>query len=131
MFLRMGCTTPDGLDIRQEQFCKMWMSVEDTISTSLDERVRNAGWHFLWLEDAYSCHGIGMTEASAIAKAITRALSQVKNRFNAAELDSIKISKYPGLWVARITLHARHIQHHASLSLIDEITIRQLAAANK
>jgi len=98
------------------------------MSTALDEKVRNAGWHFMWLEDAHSSHSVGATETSAVTKAIARALNRIKDRFNAAELESIKISKYPGFRIAKITLHTRHIQQHASLGLVDEMTIRQLAA---
>jgi hypothetical protein len=128
MFLRIGCVLPDGLDLRQEWFCGTWRSVEDTMSSALDIKIRNTGWHFMWLDDAYSRSGIGLTATSAVDQAITRALNQVKGRFNAAELDSISVSNYPGFRTAKIKLHARHIQPQASLSLIDEMTIRQLAA---
>jgi hypothetical protein len=128
IFLRTGCTLPDGLALRQEQFCGTWTSVEDTMPFVLDAKVRSLGWHFMWLEDAYSRFGIGLTATSAIHNAITRALDRVKSRFNTAELNSVKISKYPGFQLAKITLHARHIQQAASLGLIDEMTIRQLWA---
>jgi hypothetical protein len=127
MFLRANCMLPDGLDLKQEEFCGTWTSVENT-SSALDAKVRNKGWHFMWLEDAYSRSGIGLTAISAVDKAIARALNQVKSRFNAAELDSISISKYPGFQIAKIKVHARHIQQQTSLSLVDEKTIRQLAA---
>jgi hypothetical protein len=91
-------------------------------------KVRNAGWHFMWLEDAYARFGVGRTATSAIDKAIASALDRIKDRFNAAELESVSVSKYPGFWVAKITLYARQIQHQASLSLVDGMTIRQLAA---
>ena len=128
MFLRAECVLPDGLNLVQEQFCTTWMSIEDMESTVLDEKVRAAGWHFMWLSDASSSSAVGATATSAINKAISGALKRIQGRFNAAELDSINISKYPGFQVARVTLHARHIQQRASLSLIDEMTIRQLAA---
>jgi hypothetical protein len=128
MFLRTGCILPNGLDLRQEEFCGTWKTVENIMSSALDVKVRNTGWHFMWLEDTYSRSGIGRTPTSAIDQAIARALNQVKSRFNAAELDSISISKYPGFQIAKIKIHARHIQQQASLSLIDEMTIRQLAA---
>lgn len=129
MFLRAGCVLPDGLDLTQEQFCGTWMSVKDTMAAALDLKVRNAGWHFMWLEDVYARYGVGRTATSAIDKAITRALDRIKNRFNAAELDSVSVSKYLGFRVAKITLHSRQIQEQASLSLVDEMTIRQLAAS--
>jgi hypothetical protein len=54
MFLRTGCMLPDGIDLTQEQFCEKWMSVEDTIAAALDVKIRNAGWHFIWLQGSYS-----------------------------------------------------------------------------
>jgi hypothetical protein len=128
MFLRVGCVLPDGLDLTQEQFCGTWMSVKDTMSAALDLKVRNVGWHFMWLEDVHARFGVGRTATSAIDKAITRALGRIKNRFNAAELDSVSVSKYLGFRVAKITLHSRQIQEQTSLSPVDEMTIRQLAA---
>jgi hypothetical protein len=128
MFLRTGCVLPGGLGLIQEQFCEAWMSLGDTTSAALDLKVRNAGWHFMWLEDACSRKGIGLTATSAISKAITLALNQIKGRFNAAELDSISVRKYPGFQVAKVTLHPRQIQQAASLGLVDEMTIRQIPA---
>lgn len=92
------------------------MSIEDATSTVLDEKIRAAGWHFIWLADPCSCSGVGKMATSAIDKAIDGALKRIQGRFNAAELDSINISKYPGFQVARVTLHARHIQQQVSLS---------------
>ncbi len=128
MFLRVGCVLPDGLDLIQEQFCGTWMSVKDTMAAALDVKVRNVGWHFMWLEDTYARFGFGRTATSAIDKAIARALDRIKDRFNAAELDLISVSKYLGFQVAKITLHSRQIQQQSSLGLVDEITIRQLVA---
>jgi len=127
MFLRAGCVLPDGLDLIQEQFCRTWMSVKDTMAAALDLKVRNAGWHFMWLEDAYARFGVGRTATAAIDQAIARALDRIKDRFNAAELDSVSVSNYLGFRVAKITLYARQIQLQTSLSLVDEMTIRQLA----
>jgi len=102
-------TLPEGIALRQGQFCETWMSV--TVRCySLWSRIRNAGWHSMWLADADSHHSIGLTATTAIDKAIARALSRVKVRFNAAELTSVKISKYRGFRITRITRCARHIQ---------------------
>jgi hypothetical protein len=128
IFLRMGCVLPDGLNLTQEQFCQAWMFVEDTMSAALDLKVRNAGWHFMWLEDACSRRGVGLTATSAIGRATTLALNQIKGRFNAAELDSVSVRKYPGFQIAKVTLHPRQIQQAASLGLVDEMTIRQIPA---
>ncbi len=127
IFLRVGCVLPNGLHLKQKPFDKAWMSVENMAPAQLDLVVRDAGWHFMWIEHACSRHGYGGTDESAAARAITRALTQTPARFNAAELGSVRVSKYLGLRVAKATLHARHIQQNASLGLIDEVTIRELA----
>jgi hypothetical protein len=82
----------------------------------------------MWSTDDYSRFAAGGKAESAIGKAINLALHQVKGPFNAAELDSIDVRKYPGFQVAKVTLYARQIQQEASLGLVDEMTIRQLPA---
>jgi hypothetical protein len=104
------------------------MSVENATATSLDVRVRNAGWHFMCSQTAHSSVGIGRSAESATAKAMALALKQTERRFNAAELDLVKVTRYPGFHVARATLHTRQIQQHTSLGLVDEMVLRQLPA---
>jgi hypothetical protein len=128
MFLRTGCTLPDGIDLRQEQFCEKWMSVEDTTAAALDVKIRNAGWHFMWLQDTHSRFAVGRTAESAIGKAIAFALNQVNGRFNAAELNSINVREFPGFEIAKVTLHARQIQQAASFGFVDDMTSRQAPA---
>jgi hypothetical protein len=115
IFLRTGCLLPLGLGLIQEQFCEKWMSVENTTVAALDVKVRNAGWHFMWLTDADSCLGIGRTAESARNSAMSLALKKVRHCFNAAELISIKTTKYPWFQFARATIQSRQIQQHTSL----------------
>jgi hypothetical protein len=123
----MGCVLPNGLHLIQKPFDTKWMSVENAAPAQLDLAVREAGWHFMWIESACSRLGCGRTDEAASNRAITRALTQTKARFNAAELGLLRVSRYLGFRVAKATLHTRHIQERASLGLIDELTIRQLA----
>lgn len=127
IFLRVGCVLPNGLHLKQKPFGKEWMSVENAVPAQLDVAVRGAGWHFMWIESACSRSGYGRTDEAAGNRAITRALAQTKLRFNAAELGGLRVSRFLGFRVAKATLHSRHIQQDASLGLIDELTIRQLA----
>lgn len=96
-------------------------------STALDAAVRGARWHFMWLADACSRRGFGLTRESATRHATMRALAQIRARFNAAELESIQSAQYPRFWIARATLRTRHIQQAASLSVVDEISVWQLS----
>lgn len=126
MFLRVGCSLPDGLGLKQQHFSESWMSVENMLSPVLDVGLRAKGWHFMWLEGAHSRLGIGRTEQSATGRAITLVLNQIKGSLNAAELDSINVSRYPGFWIAKGTLHARQIQQQSCLGPVDEVPIRPI-----
>jgi hypothetical protein len=128
MFLRTGCILPVGMELIQTRFGEKWMSVENATAATLDVGIRNAGWHFMCLQIAHSRLGIGRTAESATNKAMTLALEQTEGRFNAAELGLVKVTRFPGLYVARATLHTRQIQQHASLGLVDEMVLRQLPA---
>lgn len=128
IFLRTDCLLPDGLDLMREKFDETWSSAGDTIASALDLSIRNAGWHFMWLVGTYSRHGLGRTAKTAISRAITLALNEVKARFNAAELGSVSVSRYPGFQIARVTIHTRQIQQQSSLGLVDEMSLRQFPA---
>lgn len=128
IFFRVGSLLPQALHLKQKRFGKRWMVAEDAAPAQLDRAVRNAGWHFLWIDSACSRRGYGRTDEAAAYHAIARALSHTEARFNAAELGSVRVSRYLGLRIAKATLHTRHIQQNDWLSRIDESTIRQLAS---
>jgi hypothetical protein len=126
MFLRAECTLPEGLHLAQRRFNDAWMSVEET-SATLDFKVREAGWNFIWLKESCSRSAVAQTDEFAVAKSLSRALKKIKCGFNVAELGSLEISKYPGCSVVRVTLHARQIQQDALIGLANNIPIRQVA----
>jgi hypothetical protein len=128
MFLRTGCELPVAVSLLQRNFCDSWMSADGMTSSVLDLAVRKAGWHFIWLVAPHSSFGIGQTAESATSSAVVLALKNIEQRFNAAELCSVKVTKYPGFRVARVTLHPRQIQPNVSLGLADEITLRECSA---
>lgn len=127
IFLRAGSLLPHGLFLQQRRFDKAWMVAEDVTPAHADLAVRNAGWHFKWIDSACCRLGYGRTDEAASHRAIARALSQTQARFNAAELGAVRISRWCGVRVAKATLHTRHIQRNSSLGLIDQLTIRLLA----
>jgi hypothetical protein len=110
VFLRTRCILPNGFRLRQELFCTRWAIVENATAPSLEQRIRGAGWHFLGLQASSSHLGFGQTSQKAIHNAIEHALERVKGNFNAAEVHSLRVFKYPGFRIAKVTLHARHIQ---------------------
>jgi hypothetical protein len=126
MFLRTNCVLPDGMGLIQRQFGDKWMAVENATAATLDVRIRNAGWHFMYLQTAHSRVGVGRTAESAASKAMALALKLTEGRFNAAELGLVKVTRYLGFHVAIATLHTRQIQQNASLGLVDEMVLSQL-----
>lgn len=128
MFLRTGCILPGGMDLIQTRFAENWMSVENATAAILDVKIRNSEWHFMYLQTAHSGVGIGRTAEGATSKAMGLALKQTEGRFNAAEVDMVKVTRFLGFHVARATLHTHHIQQHASLGLVDEMVFRQVPA---
>lgn len=126
MFLRNSCSLPSGFRLRQQRFNEGWMSAGDISSPGLDMALRGVGWNFVWIEKAATRFGFGRTDGAALSHATTRALNQIGNRFNAAEVDSVRMSAFPGFRIARVTAHARQIQAQSAPSAIDPVTIRQI-----
>jgi hypothetical protein len=91
--------------------------VEEIPALVFDTMIRQAGWHFMWLQEPCSRRGLGVTEEAAIRRALSRALKGVAKRFNAAELDSVQITQYPGFQIAKVTVHTLQIQEHSSLNI--------------
>jgi hypothetical protein len=116
VFLRDECILPSQFDLLQEPFCKGWAEAIGTVATELDATIRDAGWHFMWMVDSHASLALGRTAEAAIHRALARALPVVKGRFNAAELDSIHVTNFPGFRLARVSVQARQIQSQASLN---------------
>jgi hypothetical protein len=117
VFLRSDCTLPDRLVACLRPIGEKWSVVEEIPALVFDTMIRRAGWHFMWLQDACSRRGVGLTKEAAIRRALSRALKGVSKRFNAAELDSLQITEYPGFQIAHVRVQTLQIQRHASLSI--------------
>ena len=117
VFLRSGCILPDRLDPCLQPVGADWSVVEEIPALVFDTMIRQAGWHFMWLQDACSRRGIGLTEEAAIRRALSRALKGVSKQFNAAELDFLQITEYPGFQIANVRIQTLQIQRHASLNM--------------
>lgn len=115
VFLRSGCILPERLNHRKQPFGVAWFAVEEFPALVFDTMVRQAGWHFIWLQGACSRWGFGLSQETAVRRGLLRALGGVSKRFNAAELDSIQITQYPGFQIAIVTVQPLQIQEHAKI----------------
>jgi hypothetical protein len=117
VFIRAGSVLPSSLNPIQKQFVRNWMLVEDIPALAFDSMIRKAGWHFLWQQESCSRRGFGTTEEVAIRRALAGALRGISKRYNAAEIDSVQITNYPGFHVVNVTLQTLQIQQHASMKI--------------
>ena len=119
VFLRTSCILPQNLDPLRAPFGDNWTHVEEIGTPVFDTMVRHAGWHFICVQGTFSRRGFGVTRDDATHRAVVRALMVVTRQHNAAELDSVQVTKYPGFHVARATVQARQIQQHTLLGIPD------------
>ena len=128
IFLRNGCTLPDGVDPPREFFCDSWAHVESVEASDFDVVIRKEGWRFMWVQGSCSRQGYGLTEESAIHRALARSLRGITKRFNAAEFDSLRVTRFPGFYIANVKMEARQIQQNTSLDIHVESHPRPIAA---
>ena len=124
IFLRNGCTLPNDLGVPREPFREGWTRVEQIESHAFDALIRRAKWHFVWVQECYSKRGYGRTEETAVHNALERVLNSVSKPFNAAEFDSLQISRFLGFYIANVSMHARHIQQNTSLEMAAEANLQ-------
>jgi len=115
VFLRNECILPEPLDPLRTPFGEHWTHVEDIPASVFDTMIRQAGWHFIWMTGSCSRRGYAQTEAKAIERALGRALEAISTQSNAADFDSVQVTRYLGLHVASVTVQRRRIQQHSAL----------------
>jgi len=120
VFLRTQCTLPERFNPLRKPCGDSWMLVDETTAQVFDIMIRRTGWHFMWILGSCSRRGIALAREDAIQRALVRALGGIARRFNAAELESVQVARYPGFHVAKVTLQPRQIQQYTSLEIAVE-----------
>jgi hypothetical protein len=122
MLVRGHVELPDSLNLVTEQFREGWNFVQSGDTHWLDKEIRTRGWHFMWIGEGSLRSGVGQTSQEAIASALKLALRRVSECFNAAEVESIKLRKYPWFVLAKVKVYPYQIQQGAVLSASDGAT---------
>ncbi len=117
VFLRSNCVLPVPLDPLTEPVGENWTRVEQITAPVFDTMIRQKGWHFMQVDHLCARKAFGLTETAAVQGALARSLKGVAGRFNAAELISIRVRKYPGFYIAGVTLQPRQIQQYTWLEI--------------
>jgi hypothetical protein len=120
MLLRGRVEVPGDLSLVTEEFQEGWSFVQSGDTHWLDKEIRLRGWHFMWIGEGSRRGGVGQTSQEAIASALKLALRRVSERFNAAEVESIEVKKYPWFVVAKVKVYPYQIQESGVLSSFDQ-----------
>lgn len=116
VLLRGNITLPDDLKLATAEFQEGWSLVQSGDASWLDKRVQKSGWHFIWIAEKSLRGGVGQTSREAIASALKFALRGVNERYNAAEVEYIKLTQYPWFFVASVRVYPYQIQQSENLS---------------
>ncbi len=122
ILLRGHVELPDSLNLVTEEFREGWNFVQSGDNHWLDKEIRRRGWHFMWIGEGSRRSGVGQTSQEAIAGALKSALRDVSGCFNAAEVESIEVKKYPWFVLAKVKVYPYQIQQGAVLSASDGAT---------
>jgi hypothetical protein len=120
MLVRGPIELPDSLKLVTEEFREGWNFVVSGDAPWLDKEIRTRGWHFIWIAEGMLRSGVGKTSQEALAGALKMALRRVSERFNAAEVEYIELTKYPWFVLARVRVYPYQIQQNAALSAFNE-----------
>jgi len=120
MLLRGRVELPGELSLVTEEFQEGWSFVQSGDTHWLNKEIRLRGWHFMWIGEGSRRGGVGQTSQEAIAGALKLALRRVGDCFNAAEIESIEVKKYPWFVVAKVKVYPYQIQESGVLSSFDQ-----------
>ena len=131
VLLRGRVELPANLNLVPEEFQEGWSFVQSGDTHWLDKEIRQHGWHFMWIGEGSRRGGVGQTSQEAIASALKLALRRVSERFNAAEVESIEVKKYPWFVVAKVKVYPYQIQQGSTLSSLNRTVPLSIALPAK
>ncbi|MGA7313902.1 MAG: hypothetical protein WBX22_07990 [Silvibacterium sp.] len=129
ILLRGQVELPGSLNLVTEEFREGWNFVQSGDTHWMDREIRRYGWHFMWIGEGSLRSGVGQISQEAIASALKLALRRVSECFNAAEVESIKIKKYPWFVLAKVKVYPYQMQQSAVLSASGSATKLPLPSA--
>jgi hypothetical protein len=103
-------------DLIKEHYSGSWSIVEKVDGTTLDRKIRRAGWNFFFIASEVKTTFWGAIQAKKIERALERILGKVKeHNFNGLEITGIVAKRFLGLRYAVVTAHSRHLQQNCYL----------------
>ena len=79
VFLRTECILPERLKPLLKVVGDNWNLVEEITAPVFDTMIRQAGWHFTWMQGPCSRRGFAFTQEAATLRALARALRGIRS----------------------------------------------------
>ena len=116
---RVTVKLPEDLMIATKNFQEGWNFIQSGDVHWLDKRIRQHGWHFLWIGEPSLRSGVGATAQAAIAGALKLALRRINPSHNTANIEHVEIVEYPWFFLAKVRVCPYQIQQNAILQMSD------------
>jgi len=102
---------PYSLQFESQPYSNGWKIVRNLDGFGLEQKIRKAGWHFLYMAGEIEASAFGCDREKTLRKAVDQALAEVKSkRFNSVEITQMLEGRFLGLWQISVSAHARHVQ---------------------
>jgi hypothetical protein len=100
-----------ALDLESESYSGTWGVLQSLTSTSLDRKVRAAGWNCFFLAAEVKATVFGSLAAKSVRRALKQIFAKVrKPDFNCLEVTMIVENSFLGVPYTTVCAHSRHIQ---------------------
>jgi hypothetical protein len=120
---------PTLIGVETEPLFEGWSTVKVPDISSLDRKIRSAGWNFFFMATEVKAMFFGSLSATKIQSALKRILAKVElQRFNGLEVTEIVARHFLGVPYVTMSAHSRHLQRSCNL---DSAEARQTSQDNE
>ena len=108
--LRVDAQLPVDLKLKKRNFREVWESVPPSYARVFGKRVQRFEWQIVAEAEPLLTGGLGKTREAATAGALTLALRQVSESFNAARVEYLRVEQYPWFYLATVAVYPQAIR---------------------
>lgn len=112
--LRVDAQLLVDLKVTTRKFRDGWDSVPSREAQRFGRRVKRNDWELDVDASPLLKGGMGKTPEAATARALRLALRQVRESFNAARVEYLRVSQYPWFYVATVAVYPQTIKRGGS-----------------
>ena len=112
--LRVDAQLLVDLKVTTRKFRDGWDSVPSREARRFGKRVKRNDWELDVDASPLLKGGMGKTPEAATARALRLALRQVRESFNAARVEYLRVSQYPWFYLATVAVYPQTIKRGGS-----------------